>query len=67
MQVPGVKLRIHDLHVQNEGWSFKSVSPDSEDVPEKFRIRGYVLEKKGQTVLEYTEQGTHAHTAQPSS
>jgi len=38
-------LFVHKLVLNNPGWKFKMINPDDESYDQKYRIRGYVVEK----------------------
>eukprot|EP00457_Paulinella_chromatophora_P003361 gb/GEZN01003368.1/.p1 GENE.gb/GEZN01003368.1/~~gb/GEZN01003368.1/.p1 ORF type:complete len:666 (-),score=109.55 gb/GEZN01003368.1/:197-2167(-) len=58
--VPGVKLHVHDITVDNKGYNF---IPVAKDAPERLQIRGYSLQKDGAKEVVYTMPGVYALTA----
>eukprot|EP00457_Paulinella_chromatophora_P003533 gb/GEZN01003541.1/.p1 GENE.gb/GEZN01003541.1/~~gb/GEZN01003541.1/.p1 ORF type:complete len:620 (-),score=120.28 gb/GEZN01003541.1/:291-1946(-) len=57
--VPGVKLHVHDLKVENKGFSF---IPVAKDAPERLQIRGYSLKKEGCQEVVYDKPGSYELT-----
>jgi len=56
---PGSKVIIKNLTVKNDGWRMKVISPDDESYAQKYRIRGYVIDKEDQLELNYPVPGSH--------
>jgi UDP-sugar pyrophosphorylase len=57
----GSKVEIDGLVVKNGGWQFKEINVNDKSVDQKYRIRGYVLEKKGGTVIASDGASGHAN------
>jgi len=56
---PGAKVTIKNLVVKNDGLVFKEIDPNDEDVPEKYRIRGYKPEKRDVLELKFSVPGQY--------
>jgi len=56
---PGAKVTIKNLSVKNDGSLFKKIDTEDERVPEKYRIRGYVVENRDIVELKFTIPGQY--------
>eukprot|EP00486_Rosalina_sp_Unknown_P016643 CAMPEP_0201597326 /NCGR_PEP_ID=MMETSP0190_2-20130828/193872_1 /ASSEMBLY_ACC=CAM_ASM_000263 /TAXON_ID=37353 /ORGANISM="Rosalina sp." /LENGTH=330 /DNA_ID=CAMNT_0048058285 /DNA_START=738 /DNA_END=1730 /DNA_ORIENTATION=- len=50
------KIIIKNLSVKNEGYEFKAIDVNDTSIEEKYRIRGYVLNKKGERIIEFDNE-----------
>ena len=57
--VNGSKVIIKNLKVNNDGYSFKVIDPNDAQYAPKYQIRGYVLDKKGEEVIEFKDGKEH--------
>jgi len=55
----GAKVTIKNLTVTNDGWRFKNIDPNDEAMDQKYRIRGYVLDKRDQIELNFPVPGQY--------
>ncbi len=49
----GTKVVIDNLSVTNRGWEFKAIDTNDVNIAEKYRIRGYVVHKMEQRLIEF--------------
>jgi hypothetical protein len=55
-----INITVKNLTVKNDGWHFRELRPDEFDqVDQKYAVRGYVLNKKGQDVYQFTKPGSY--------
>ncbi len=55
----GTKITIKKLKVKNEGWDFKEIDSKDEEIDPIYRVRGYILEKKEEKVIEFDDGKQH--------
>jgi len=56
---PGTKVVIDEGKVENDGHEFKMIDVNDKSIDEKFRIRGYILDKKAGANFEVAEKGSY--------
>lgn len=56
--VSGAKVKVDNLHVKNAGWQFVVVKNDAQ-VEQKYAVRGYVLNKKGEQQYLFSKPGEY--------
>jgi len=56
---PGAKITIKNLTVKNDGVRFKEIDPDDEKVDEKYRIRGFVPDRRDVMELNFSVPGQY--------
>jgi len=56
---PGAKVTIKNLTVKNDGYIFQEIDPDDEKVEEKYRIRGFITEKRDVMELNFVVPGQY--------
>ena len=47
----GPTIRIQNCSIHNDGWSYQPIRPDDETISQVYRIRGYTLNKKEESVI----------------
>merc|ERR1712113_1350181 len=55
----GTKVVIKDLSVANKGYDYTGIDINDEQIAEKYRIRGYVLKKEEERVIEFDNGKTN--------
>lgn len=53
------KIIIKNLVVKNDGYEFKAIDINDTSIEEKYRIRGYILNKKGERIIEFDNGETN--------
>jgi len=56
---PGAKVTIKNLTVKNKGIFFKSIDPEDDKIPEKYRIRGYTPKRRDILELKFVVPGQY--------
>lgn len=64
--VPGARLTINGLHVQNDGWRWMGLKPNK-PMTEDMAIRGFKVCKHGTLHLQYDKPGRYVEPAQKGS
>lgn len=44
-------IRVQNCVIRNKGWSYHPISPDDESISQIYRIRGYVVDRKEEWVI----------------
>lgn len=57
--VPGARVNIKRLHVNNAGWEFEEIDPADTSHPEALTIRGYRLRKLEARELVFDRPGVY--------
>lgn len=57
--VPGAKVHIKNLSVKNKGWDFKEIDVNDKKIPQKYLIRGYVMNKEETATIAYEKPGDY--------
>ncbi len=50
---------IQNLSVKNNGWQFKAIDINDANIEEKYRIRGYVVNKMQQRIIQFDNGKTN--------
>jgi len=56
---PGAKVTVKNLTVKNDGVRFQEIDPDDEKVEEKYRIRGFIPDKRDVMELNFIVPGQY--------
>jgi UDP-sugar pyrophosphorylase len=56
---PDAEVRLDSVTIRNRGWQFQEIDTADATHAEKYRIRGFVLQKHEQTELEFATAGIH--------